>query len=997
MGIVDLFRPKYRHSDAKVRLEAVRALSSDESGVLAAVARTDKDPGVRRVAIEKIEEVDLLAEISERDDDRVLRDLAGARAAAMWVSGACQDDDPTLAEASLAGLIRLGDQRALVEVSSRAAVRDIRTRAQAELREPRALADLARTTTSHEVRQQAMARLEDAEVLRALAIDTTVKELGLLAVDKLTQKEVLEQVAHKAKAKAVRQRARKKLDEIAEGEAARRPRESDDLLRRRAEKSQLLRTIDALAETFEWQKSLDTVQTAESAWAALGDTQEPAVDERFGRAVARYHVRRTAAERQVQDRGATAAAEARARRGAEARAAEVRAARDAVADDGDVVNVTAVAAAEPDETRAARELAAAERREAREREHVEDQTRRDREAAERATRQKEAAERGVQIALSLNALIEEMTGLVESSDAKSIDRILGQAATAFSQLVKVPPAERAPLEMRYGEIRSKLVIQLKDLREGEEWKRWAAVPRAEALITAARALAESEEVPGLPALKDLQLRWKQVGPLPLKRSQELWEQFKTVADAAFARIRTGREVEHQKLGENLKIKEQLVVQAEALAESSDWDATALVLKDLQKQWKESGPAPRREADEMWKRFRSACDRFFERRKPMLDAQMDELRENQGRKEDLIAQAEALVARAPADGGWGKAISDIKAMQREWTEIGRVPRSEVENLWHRFRAACDSLFSKRDAVRDADADARRAELEGLRAEIDAISAGGEDVAQRALAVRRKVLEMTEQDIEPGTELRGVYEAMLRTLMTEHGDVLRGTELDPVAMASRRDKLMGRAEALLPKDSPALGSDASPAELAQRLRQAMAANSLFKADSRDPFEVVEELRDEWRVIGPVVGAQAEAQAARFGEICDRVVAGNGGAASHDHRESADAGEPRGRRRDRRDRRPDAIASQPKADTSWAASAAPSPPDVALVAPPVASEVSAQSAPAEAAMLTRSSATGMDETKANDAVVATEAPAGRARSQTAPAEIEPKEVDPVDSGWE
>src|SRR5688572_5522743 len=93
MGIVDFFRPKYRHSDAKVRLEAVRALSSDESGIFAAVARTDKAPGVRLVAFERIGEVDGLSEIAERDDGRVLRDLAGARAGELWVASACQGED----------------------------------------------------------------------------------------------------------------------------------------------------------------------------------------------------------------------------------------------------------------------------------------------------------------------------------------------------------------------------------------------------------------------------------------------------------------------------------------------------------------------------------------------------------------------------------------------------------------------------------------------------------------------------------------------------------------------------------------------------------------------------------------------------------------------------------------------------------------------------------------------------------------------------------------
>ena len=94
MGITDFFKPKYRHSDVKVRLEAVRALSSDDADILATVARSDRDPGVRRVAIEKIATADVLAEIAGAEDDRALRSLAGNRAAQLWVTAACQGDDP---------------------------------------------------------------------------------------------------------------------------------------------------------------------------------------------------------------------------------------------------------------------------------------------------------------------------------------------------------------------------------------------------------------------------------------------------------------------------------------------------------------------------------------------------------------------------------------------------------------------------------------------------------------------------------------------------------------------------------------------------------------------------------------------------------------------------------------------------------------------------------------------------------------------------------------
>src|SRR5436190_476760 len=92
MGFADLFRPKHRHSDIRVRSEHVRSLGRDDHAVLEQVARTDRDPAVRKIAIEKLDEPGVLAEIAGGDAERTLRDLAGTRAAALWSGVACSED-----------------------------------------------------------------------------------------------------------------------------------------------------------------------------------------------------------------------------------------------------------------------------------------------------------------------------------------------------------------------------------------------------------------------------------------------------------------------------------------------------------------------------------------------------------------------------------------------------------------------------------------------------------------------------------------------------------------------------------------------------------------------------------------------------------------------------------------------------------------------------------------------------------------------------------------
>jgi hypothetical protein len=245
MGLVDFFRPKHRHSDVKVRLEAVRALTSDEADILATVAKNDKDAGVRRIAIEKLDRVELLAELARARADPANRDLAGSRAAELWVAARARTTTPGPGRAALAGLIKLADDRALVEVAVRAAAAPVSASARpTRSRTAAPWPSWPSQTNSPEVRSAALARLTDSDALRALAIDTNVKELGLAALDKLDGDDVLEQIAHKAKAKAVRQRARKRLDDKAAAREAARPKESDAVRRKRAEKAQWLRAIE---------------------------------------------------------------------------------------------------------------------------------------------------------------------------------------------------------------------------------------------------------------------------------------------------------------------------------------------------------------------------------------------------------------------------------------------------------------------------------------------------------------------------------------------------------------------------------------------------------------------------------------------------------------------------------------------------------------------------------------------------------------------------------
>jgi hypothetical protein len=914
MGIADLFRPKYRHSDVRVRAEAVQALTADDAATLIQIARTDRDTGVRRLAIERIAAADVLAEIAAAEPERALRDLAGARAAQLWLQRAC-GSDAEQAGVALAGMIKLGDQRALVDVVVRAEVANIRKRAFGELRDPRALSELARSAAAQELRTAAVARIDDGDVLRALAIDTTQKEVGLAAVDKLDDVERLEQVAHKAKAKAVRLRARKIVAEIAEAERAKKPGVPDDIKRRRAERAQLVREVEAVADSFEFARAAEVVKAAEVAWAKLGGDDDG--DDRFGKTVERFWRRKEihdqqarsadelrAIERDALADKARAAAERAAQAGAEARA-DARA--EPVPDGAPGAELAGGDSAADDPQRGAREAEARARREERDHQRAEDEARRAAQAAERAARQKEDAERGAAIAASLAALIADMEGLAVQpvQDTRAIDRLLSQAAKAFEQIGKVPALDRDAIANRYRGARGKLATRAGELREAEDWQRWANVPKAEALITTAKQMFEAQATLDLGnRLRGLQSLWKEVGPLPQRRSKDLWDQFKAACDQVYDKVREVRAGEQEKFIEVAKAKETLIAEAEELADLTDWAATADKLKALQGHWKESGHLPRKQGDEMWRRFRAACDRFFERRKPELEARRAEEAENLAAKHQLIAQAQAVAAAAPAEGGWGKSIAEIKDLQRAWKDIGFVPRRDADAIYKAFRAACDAVFEKRDAARDAESNAHRAAIDALKLEIDGVLAGGDEVVARAIAARGRAHELGA--------LAGEVEAMIAHVVTVHGEAVRGTELDPAQFRAKREKLIARATELLPK-APAIPE--AGADLAAQLKNAMRHNAFgtLRFSGRDPVEVVDELRASWADAGPLFDDADRAQLAEFDDIVRRVLdaAGARPKPPRDAPGPREPGDDRGGRRGRRDRRggePSAVSAAP-----------------------------------------------------------------------------------------
>ena len=184
------------------------------------------------------------------------------------------------------------------------------------------------------------------------------------------------------------------------------------------------------------------------------------------------------------------------------------------------------------------------------------------------------------------------------------------------------------------------------------------------------------------ALKALQAEWKAVGSAGREQDQLLWTRFRGAMDVFFAN-RAAR------FDDNRRAKETLIAAAEAVAGSNDWAAAASTLKGLQEQWKQVGFAGGDQDDVLWSRFRRALDAFYNRRSETFAERDRAHADNLRLKEALVDEAESLLDSDDLRA----AIQRVKAMQEEWKAIGPVPRERADEIWKRFRSACDGVFDR----------------------------------------------------------------------------------------------------------------------------------------------------------------------------------------------------------------------------------------------------------------------------------------------------------------
>ena len=219
----------------------------------------------------------------------------------------------------------------------------------------------------------------------------------------------------------------------------------------------------------------------------------------------------------------------------------------------------------------------------------------------------------------------------------------------------------------------------------------------EQLCQSAEQLAESNNV--VEAFRELQKlheQWKEYGPVAKEYRETVWERFKAATAVINKKYQGYFEGIKEQQAENFAKKSALCEKVEAIAEkeisnSNEWNACSKEIEEIQKVWKTIGFASKKENQKVYDRFRAACDKFYGRKREFYTDYKDSINENLEKKIALCEEAEALKTSTE----WKKATDQFIALQKQWKEIGPVPRKKSELLWKRFRAACDEFFAERD--------------------------------------------------------------------------------------------------------------------------------------------------------------------------------------------------------------------------------------------------------------------------------------------------------------
>jgi len=352
-------------------------------------------------------------------------------------------------------------------------------------------------------------------------------------------------------------------------------------------------------------------------------------------------------------------------------------------------------------------------------------------------------------------LCREMEALQTEEQLGQASRRMRELQARWKQVALAPRAQGEVMWRRFKTAQDQVYARTAAYTAAQRQERATHLARKLALCEQVEALADSTEwVKTAAAIQAIQAEWKAIGPVSRGHEKAVWERFRSACDRFFTRRQEDLKQRKDVWAANLARKEALCEAAEALADSTNWDEAAAGLKQLQADWKQSGPVRRSKSEVVWQRFRAACDRFFDRYKHR--DQVD-LQAKAAEREAVIRELEAL---APVEGGAvpeapGDLPATLQQARTRWQQAPELPRTVQQELavrYHQSMARLVAAWPAAFAGTDLDPEATRRRMEKLVARVEQLAAEHEP-PRAALSPTERLAQQLRERLAANTMSAG----------------------------------------------------------------------------------------------------------------------------------------------------------------------------------------------------------------------------------------------------
>ncbi len=255
-------------------------------------------------------------------------------------------------------------------------------------------------------------------------------------------------------------------------------------------------------------------------------------------------------------------------------------------------------------------------------------------------------------------------------------------------------APKLPLEEEFKQLLADIKVRRAEIAAKAEAERQANLARKLEIIEKLKELAADAELidKNYDTFKALQTEWKELGAIPAERVTDTWKSFQHAVEQGYDLLRMNHEMREYDFKKNLEIKTRLCEAAEQLTTSDNVIDAFHQLQQLHAEYRETGPVAKELRDEVWSRFKTASTTINKRHQDFFIAQKQQEEENLQRKTEICERVEAIdLAPLRTMNDWETVAQQIIAMQAEWKTIGYAPRKANQQIFERFRTACDCFF------------------------------------------------------------------------------------------------------------------------------------------------------------------------------------------------------------------------------------------------------------------------------------------------------------------